>query len=128
MDINQKKIPPLVRNHPRIMLIEGDACDNIDRVKEACKESERILVIEDSSHEYHNTLNILRTFAPVVTKGSYLIVEDSVCHHGLDCGPSPGPYEAIEDFIKENNEFEINRKKERFLITWNIKGYLCKVR
>ncbi len=43
---------------------------------------------------------------------------------GLDVGPNPGPYEAIDAFVAENDGFEIDRDMESFLITWNPKGYL----
>jgi cephalosporin hydroxylase len=44
--------------------------------------------------------------------------------HGLPVGPNPGPYEAVETFLRENNQFEADRGKESFVITWNPKGYL----
>ena len=86
--------------------------------------STRVLVIEDSSHTYENTLNMLRLYSKFIKLGDYFIVEDSICHHGLSVGPNPGPYEAIETFIRECEGFEIDRDKESFLITWNPKGYL----
>lgn len=51
----------------------------------------------------------------LVNPGSYFIVEDSNCHHGIEEGPKPGPYEAIEKFTKENKNFKIDRTKEAFL-------------
>jgi cephalosporin hydroxylase len=59
--------------------------------------------------------------------GGYFIVEDGICHHGLEIGPSPGPYEAVETFVAERSEFEIDRSREAFGITWNPKGYLKRV-
>ena len=128
LDINHDKIPLIVKNHPRITLITGDACASANKVKRIVKEGERVLIIEDSAHTYSNTLNVLRTFGSLVSKGSYFIVEDSICHHGLNVGPNPGPYEAIESFLKENKNFISDREKERFLVTWNPKGYLKKIR
>jgi len=124
IDIDQKSIPSIVKKHPRIKLIEGDACESFNKVKSLCKPKQIIMIIEDSSHSYDNTLNILRKYSSLVSLNSYFIVEDSICHHGLDIGPNPGPYEAIIDFIRENHQFIIDRSKEKFLITWNIKGYL----
>ena len=124
VDINQSRIPDIVRNHPRITLIQGDACESFNKVKSLISAGEKSLVIEDSSHTYSNTLNVLRLYSDLVQPDDYLIVEDSICHHGLETGPKPGPYEAIETFIKENNRFLIDREQESFLITWNPKGYL----
>lgn len=84
------------------------------------------MIIEDSAHTYDNTLRVLRTYSPLIRPGNYFIVEDSICHHGLDVGPSPGPYEAIEDFLAEDSTFEIDSSRESFVITWNPKGYLKK--
>lgn len=124
LDIDQTKIPELVTNHPRIKLIEGDACQSYDQVNALISPEERVLIIEDSSHTYENTLNVLRRYSKFIKPGDYFIVEDSICHHGLPVGPSPGPYEAIEAFIGEGADFDIDRDQESFLITWNPKGYL----
>lgn len=56
--------------------------------------------------------------------GGYLIVEDGIINHGLEYkNYKTGAYEAIETFINNNDDFEIDRKRE-FVITWNPKGYL----
>ena len=127
LDITHELVPERVKAHPRITLIEGDACQNLHRVAALIGVDERVLIIEDSAHTYDNTLNVLRTFSVLTKPGDYFIVEDSICHHGLDVGPDPGPYEAIEAFLAENPEFVSDRSKEAFLITWNPKGYLRRV-
>ena len=124
LDISHQNVPDTVRKHPRISLVEGDACQNFEYVEKMISKDERVLVIEDSSHTYENTLNILRLYTRLTKPGDYFIVEDGICHHGLDVGPNPGPYEAIETFVTENEEFEIDRTREHFLISWNPKGYL----
>jgi cephalosporin hydroxylase len=127
IDIDHSNVPKIVRRHPRVRLIDGDATQMIDAVRQQIEPDDRVLVIEDSSHTYDNTLNVLRAYAPLVSHGSYLIVEDGICHHGLDVGPNPGPYEAIETFIQETNAFEIDRAREGFVVTWNPKGFLRRV-
>jgi cephalosporin hydroxylase len=124
VDINHSCLHQTAKNHPRISFITGDACEVFDEVVAKCGEAKTVMVIEDSSHEYQNTFNVLMKYSQLVTVGSYLIVEDSICHHGLDVGPNPGPYEAISDFINNNQKFQIDRTKEAFLITWNPTGYL----
>ncbi len=123
-DLSHRNVPPLVRNHPRISLLEGDAVESFSRVVELIARDARVLVIEDSSHTYENTLELLRIYSPLVQPGQYFIVEDGICHHGLSVGPNPGPYEAIEVFLAENICFEADRSKESFVITWNPIGYL----
>ncbi len=127
LDLSHTAVGATVKSHPRITLIEGDACANFDRVNQLIKPDEQVLMIEDSSHTLENTLAVLETFSPLIKPGGYFIVEDGICHHGLNGGPAPGPYEAIEAFIVQNNSFEIDRSREAFLLTWNPKGYLRKV-
>lgn len=124
LDISHEQIPEIVSQHPRITLIEGDACSSFSKVKQLISEKDRVLIVEDSSHTYENTLNVLNTYSPLTKSGDYFIVEDTICYHGLEVGSQPGPYEAVEKFISENDSFEIDRTKESFLITWNPKGYI----
>ncbi|MBN2437567.1 MAG: hypothetical protein JXL20_03105, partial [Deltaproteobacteria bacterium] len=124
LDLSHKNLSVTIKKHPRISLIEGDACPNFQRVERMISKDDRVMVIEDSSHTYDNTLNVLRTYSGLIKIGDYFIVEDAICHHGLSVGPNPGPYEAIETFVTENKDFEIDRSREYFLITWNPKGYL----
>lgn len=124
IDISQDKIPSQVRNHPRISLIEGDAREQAGFLGIS---GLSVMVIEDSSHTFDNTLAVLNAYSPLVTVGNYFIVEDSICHHGLSVGPSPGPYEAIEAFMSNNNSFVVDRSREAFLVTWNPKGYLKRI-
>lgn len=127
IDINHKQIDPLARAHPRITWIESDATACYAAVRAQIPATAKVLVIEDSAHTYDNTLSVLRTYSALIKPGEYLVVEDSICWHGLDVGPNPGPYEAIETFLAENNQFESDRDRESFLITWNPKGYLRRV-
>lgn len=124
VDISHQNLAESAIAHPRIKFIEGDACLVFDEVQALIEANDSVLIIEDSSHTYENTLNVLTTYAQFIPPGGYFIVEDGICHHGLEIGPNPGPYEAIETFIEQNHDFEIDRSRESFLITWNPKGYL----
>lgn len=124
VDLDLAGVPETVRRHPRITLIEGDAVQSAARVAELIGPDETALVIEDSAHTYDNTLAVLRAYSRFVKPGGYFIVEDGICRHGLADGPSPGPYEAAADFLAERPEFEADRDRESFLVTWNPGGYL----
>jgi len=128
VDIDHSKITNTISDHPRIELIEEDAVKAFSIVEKMILSEEKVLLIEDSAHTFENTLNVLRLYSTFIHAGDYIIVEDSICHHGLKVGPSPGPYEAVEAFIDENKSFEIDRDKESFIITWNPKGFLKKVK
>jgi cephalosporin hydroxylase len=39
----------------------------------------------------------------------------------------PGPWEAVEEFLRENKAFVADRNREKFFLTFNPKGYLKKM-
>jgi cephalosporin hydroxylase len=119
----------LVRKHPRIKFFT-QGWENYD-VEEAVGFS-KVLVIEDSSHIYENTLRVLRKFAPLVTLGSYLIVEDGIVNElGRQNEFQGGPVRAIREFLRSDEDFEIDRFWCDFFgrnITFNVDGYLKRVK
>ena len=58
----------------------------------------------------------------LVRVGGYLIVEDS--NIGRIRNDLLPPLEAIETFLSGTDAFEIDRRREKFLITFNPSGYL----
>lgn len=127
VDIDHSKLHTQAKQHPRISFLEAAGLDAFKQVEQMISSDDQVLVIEDSSHTFDNTLEILRKYSSLVSSGSYLIVEDSICHHGLDVGPKPGPYEAIEVFCAENGKFTPDRMREDFLVTWNPTGFLKRI-
>jgi cephalosporin hydroxylase len=127
VDASHGPVHNKVKEHPTVLLIEGDATRSFGRVREAIPAGARVMVIEDSSHTYENTLAVLRAYSPLCQPGDYFIVEDGICGHGIVDGPRPSPYEATEAFIKENPGFVCDRSRESFFITWNPKGFLRRV-
>lgn len=127
IDIDHKQVKDL--NHSRITWITGDATslEVLQKVKDEIKVGDRVMVIEDSSHTYDNTLSILELYSPLVSVGCYFIIEDGICKEDFIPGPKPGPYEAIHEFIKNHHEFQIDKKREKFLLTYNPDGYLKKI-
>jgi cephalosporin hydroxylase len=127
IDVRHQDVAEIVRRHPRITLLEGDAVRRFNDVQSLCEGIQRAMVIEDSSHTYDNTLAVLRTYSALLNVGDHFIVEDTICHHGLEVGPSPGPYEAVAAFLRENRRYVADRSRERFLVTWNPTGFLTRV-
>ena len=127
VDSNHGLIDKSVTAHPRIVLITGDASKILPEVERELSSARSVMIIDDSLHTYDHTLSILQAYGRCVTVGNYFIVEDGICHHGLDVGPKPGPYEAVDAFIRTDKNFIIDRNKESFGITWNPKGYLKRI-
>jgi len=66
-------------------------------------------------------------YAQLGSIGGYVIVEDSNIGQ-IRKDLLPGPLEAIETFLATTDDFEIDREREKFLITFNPSGYLRRVR
>jgi cephalosporin hydroxylase len=88
----------------------------------------KIMVIDDGSHTYDDTLANLNIYSQFVSLNQYYIVEDCICHHGLNVGPKPGPAEAVEEFLKYCRRFLVDRTCERFGLTYNSGGFLKCIR
>lgn len=123
--------------HPRIEYMTGDTMsrnilDQLDRILESehrFDDRGRVMVILDDDHSCQHVLEELKVYGELVTKGQYLIVEDTdVNGHPVLTGFGPGPAEAVKEFLKANNDFEVDRTREKFLFTTNPGGYLRRKR
>lgn len=87
-----------------------------------------VLVILDSDHRRDHVAQELDAYAPLITSGSYLLVQDGV----IDTLPAfrhgrPGPLPAIRAFLERHPEFTVDiDRSERFLITHHPMGWLRK--
>lgn len=108
--------------HPRITKVTGDTRDPavIAQVKELVA-GRRVLLIHDASHEAAVVLEDLRSYSPLVSSGSYLILEDGVTD---TVGGEPGPVTAVQQFLREAPDFELDLARERFALTYNPRGFL----
>lgn len=88
-----------------------------------------VMVILDSDHRKDHVLKELRAYSQYVTVDSYLIVEDTnINGHPVYPDYGPGPMEAVEESLKEDDRFAVDRTKEKLLLTFNPGGYLRRVR
>jgi cephalosporin hydroxylase len=62
----------------RISLVAGDVCDESlpARIAELLPAERRCLVVDDSAHSYATTMAALVGFAPFVSPGGFVVVED----------------------------------------------------
>lgn len=128
IDIKEREGRP---HHKRIQYILGSSTFKtvFDNVRNNIKEKDKVIVFLDSNHDKYHVLEELKVYSKLVTKGSYLIVEDSNLNgHPVYIDFGPGPMEAIEEFLKINNDFIIDKTKEKFYFSQNPKGYLKKVK
>lgn len=93
-------VPAAVREHPRIRLIQGDSTDpNVVAALREASGAKRAMVILDSDHSAHHVLEELL----------------------------PGPAEALAEWLEEGQPFEVDRSREKFLLTGSPGGYLRRV-
>jgi cephalosporin hydroxylase len=118
----------------RITLIEGSSIDEkiVKRVDEFAKDKQRVLVALDSKHTHKHVLKELQLYSPLVRKGSYIVVSDTLIEDLPDnmfidrpWNKGNSPKTAVWKFLKNNNRFVIDKQiEDRLLITSNPDGYL----
>ena len=115
--------------HPRITYLAGRSSTDPDVVAEVAArvDGKKSLVVLDSDHSQAHVEAELAAYGPLVPVGCYVIVEDSNIGR-IRRDLLPGPLEAIEAFLERTDAFEIDREREKFLITFNPSGYLRRVR
>lgn len=113
--------------HDRIQYLTGSSIDQkiIETVEKWVKVRGSVLVMLDSLHWADHVLKELNIYSKYVTKGSYIIVEDT------DLGGNPitihsgeGPGLAVKKFLRKNRDFTIDKERERFRFTCCPGGFL----
>lgn len=113
--------------HPRITYLAGSsvAPEVLTRVRAEVKGAKTIFVILDSDHSQAHVAAELEAYAELVPPGGYLIVEDTnVNGHPAYPEFGPGPMEAVQDFLRSRDDFELDPRCERFMLTLNPGGFL----
>lgn len=118
----------LILNHKRIVKF-NNGFDNYD-IKNI-DGFDKILVIDDGSHHYEDVLRSMNKFKSIVSKNSYMIIEDgSLIWVGVGEMYNGGPLKAIQEFLDSNSDFIIDEKWCNFFgtnATFNPSGYLKKI-
>lgn len=122
----------------RLELIEGSSTSDktLEKVKDLLGGSDKVLVILDSDHTHEHVLNELRTYAPLVGKGQYLICGDTIVeymppqvHVVRPWGPGNNPATAVKQFLSETDRFAVDERiDQRLLFSCHPGGYLRAVK
>lgn len=113
--------------HPRITYLRGSSTDPaiFTQATAGLRTGERVMVVLDSDHSEAHVAAELRLYAPLVTVGSYLVVEDgNINGHPVPADGTPGPTEALMPFLDLHPEFVIDPSCERHLFSFNPRGWL----
>ena len=130
LDIEHRVIDSTVVNHERIRYFSSGGYATYDL--SLTEGFEKILVIDDGSHNYEDVKASLEKFKNIVSVGSYFIVEDGAIIDtlGIRNTFNGGPIPAIEEFLKTNSDFIIDYRWTNFFgptSTFNGIGYLKKI-
>lgn len=126
-----------IESHPmarRIRLVEGSSTDEsvARQARDAAAGKKSVMVVLDSNHTRAHVLRELELYSPLVTRGSYLVVFDTLLEdmpddlvHGRPWGKGNNPKTAVHEFLKTNRRFEIDAAiPHKLLITVAPDGYL----
>jgi cephalosporin hydroxylase len=117
--------------HERVTYLLGSsiAPEIIRQIYKLIKPGERVMVILDSDHSKAHVQQEILLYNQMVSIGSYLIVEDTnINGHPVLPAFGPGPMEALDEFLRTNDIFVIDKDREKFYLTFNPNGYLRRVK
>ena len=125
-----------IEKHPlgkRIKILKGSSTSvkMINTIRKMVI-GKKVLVHLDSNHSYKHVLEELKLYAPLVSVGSYIIVADT----GLDDIGNYGGYTkqnnpkvAVHEFLKNNDNFIIDKKlMSKLITTSHPDGYLRRIK
>ncbi len=129
-----------IEAHPmasRIQMTQGSsiAPDIVDQVKKIAADYRTVLVCLDSNHTHEHVLAELKAYGPLVTKGSYCVVFDTIVEDlppelfpDRPWGPGDNPKTAVREFLNSHPEFQIDKSIDhKLLISVAPDGFLLKV-
>ena len=130
-----------VEEHPmfkRINMLEGSSVteEMVERVRPYTVGKEKILVCLDSNHTHQHVLDELNFYSPFVSVGSYIVVFDTIVEDLPErylpnrfWSIGNNPKTAVQEFLKSNDNFEIDTSIDnKLLISVNPGGYLKRIK
>jgi hypothetical protein len=116
--------------HDRITYVIGrtTATDTLERIR-GMVEGKTVMVILDSDHRSSHVKRELKYYGQFVTKGQYMIVEDTELGNPIPWAypDNPGPKGAIDWFIPRQKNFIVDPLENHYLISMCSGGFLKRV-
>ena len=125
-----------IEAHPmakRIDMIEGSSIDGGIAAEVARRAAgKRTMVVLDSNHTHAHVAGELEAYAPLVSKGCYLVVLDTIVEDmpasffgNRPWGPGDNPMTAVRAFVEGTDRFVVDRAVDhKLLISVGPEGYL----
>ncbi|MEI2738066.1 MAG: cephalosporin hydroxylase family protein [Chitinophagaceae bacterium] len=130
-----------IEKHPmykRIRMIQGSAISEeiIEKIKPYAADKKTVMVCLDSNHTHDHVLKELELYSPFVTIGSYLIAFDTIVedlpadlYNDRSWSVGDNPKTAVFEFLKANNNFEIDKLVDnKLLVSVAPDGYLKRIK
>lgn len=117
-------------NHPRITKIIGDSvsAETFEQVKKIVGGG-TVMIVLDSDHRKKHVLREIELYSHFVSVGNYIVVEDTnINGQPVLPGWGEGPMEAVVAFLKTRKDFEVDRSREKFMLTFYPKGFLKRIK
>ncbi len=117
---------PLWKKH--VQFFHGSSTDPaiVGRIDQIVK-GKTVLVVLDSDHRMKHVREELRLYSPLVSAGSYIVVEDTH-YDSVPTHPErgPGPMAAVNAFLRDGGGelFEQDVTREAMVMTFNPGGWL----
>lgn len=115
--------------HQRVLFLTGSSTDPtiLAHVRAIARGHERVMVVLDSDHSEAHVLDELECYAPLVTPGQFLVVEDTNINGRpveRDWMGGPGPAMAVDRWLPQHPEFQADILAERMMMTFYPDGWL----
>lgn len=124
---------PETLDHPNITWMRGNSIDpQVVRLVRALIDTESpVVVVADSDHSAAHVYAELEAYAPMVTPGSYMVVEDGIIRWVPEQLPhyrDSSPLDAIENWLREHPNWVPDMKLEdMYPTTQHPMGWLRKL-
>jgi len=128
-----------IEAHPlfkRVEIIEGSSisADTILKIKSRVPMKSKVIVCLDSDHTKSHVLKELELYESIINVGGYFVVFDTISSLLADCGIagkkyiSNSPKEAVSEFLRKNNKFEVDRSFNKLFVSSSPDGFLRRVK
>jgi len=129
----------VIERHPmfkRIELIEGSSTSEeiIKKIRKIVPKDSKVIVCLDSNHTKDHVLKELQLYHGFVNLRSYIVVFDTNTSKLAELGAcdemyiNNSPKEAVEDFLKVNDNFEMDKHYNKLYISYSPNGYLKRIK
>lgn len=126
-----------IESHPlssSIRLVQGSSVDEevVAEVQEIARSASNVMVVLDSNHTHEHVLAELHAYSPLVHKGGYIVVLDTVIADMPDDSFEDRPWSkernpktAVREFLDGNPRFVVDRRiEDKLQLTVAPEGYL----